>query len=175
MTALTPRIDLCTSVEALRAEVIRLGHEINKVVVRQELAWHRGNDGKTRRGIECTTIPTFKVVVCTRPRLNGFQIVDMTQINVSPRTTWACIVETLCHELCHRMRPWHERPTHSDEFWYLLNTSLRECYGVGVPLPPFEKGTGQFWWRDDVACQDLCKKYEWASALPLKKIKGSNL
>ena len=171
---LTPNIHL-TDEASVKEEIQRLARVIGQVVMRQELAWFRGNDGKIRRGVNCTSFPKIHVSFCPTANLSGWIALEDIRINVTPTTSWATVVYTLVHEFCHWMRPWHELPRHSRSFWSLLNTSLHACYGTGVPLGPFKKGTGQNWWRNDRACEELEAKYEWAKVMPRQQLVGSNL
>ena len=164
---LTPRLDLKTE-DAFKAEVTRLGFEINKVVSQQELAWIKDKK-KILRGVEEKSALTIRCNMCkNNESLYGWYLPgkDLIQLNVSADMSWGRLVETLCHELCHRMRPWDEIPQHSREFWALLNSSLRACYGVGIP--PFPKG--QQWKLDNEAVVALKQKYDWAHVAPRKKI-----
>lgn len=159
--------------EDIRAEIVSLGQRLNEVVKVQPLAHWTDHMGRIRSGVEATAPVNFTVnlfarnYACTGAYFGGNNIT----INVGAMAQWGDIVETLLHELAHRMRPTNE--VHSKKFWQLLSIALQVSYGVSLPTQNPPRGMSQYW-RDWVAAERIRKQHSWAQLRPLSpKIQGT--
>lgn len=123
------------------------------------------------RGAMEVSVHVASTVTGKRARVSnaGWQCENRIHVNIGRGTEWSSIVETICHEVCHYLRPDGDR--HSPAFWSLLDGCLFRCYGVSSlglfarERRCFRSGAS----KDAFYEGELYSLYAWAKRVPSRE------